>query len=297
MCRVTAGPGVAASYTIERRSFGGGTGVSMLGVGCGRVASINNPVPTREIEATLEAAVEAGINLFDTADIYGQGDSERTLSRLLRRYRDRMFVVTKVGGRHGRYAGVIRIAKPLLRVLVRSSPRLRGTVVRARTATVTYNYHPHDLGCAIEGSRRRLRLDHLDGLLLHNPSIETLRDPGIHDFFAELLRGRRSRHVGVSVETVAEVEAALSMPSPLTIIQLPLAAANALSGTGLVERIRQRQIGIFVRGILRRPPAGIDNKLSLHEAVSAAIAPNLVTAAIVGVSTRRHLNELLSVLS
>jgi aryl-alcohol dehydrogenase-like predicted oxidoreductase len=39
--------------------------------------SINNAVPMREIEATLEAAVESGVTLFDTADIYGQGNSER----------------------------------------------------------------------------------------------------------------------------------------------------------------------------------------------------------------------------
>jgi aryl-alcohol dehydrogenase-like predicted oxidoreductase len=43
------------------------------------VSSISNPVPTREVKATLEAAAEAGINLFDTANIYGHGDSERTL--------------------------------------------------------------------------------------------------------------------------------------------------------------------------------------------------------------------------
>lgn len=116
---------------MERRSFGDGVCVSVLGIGCGRVASISNPVPMREIEATLEAAVEAGINLFDTADIYGQGDSERTLSRLLSRYRDRMFVVTKVGGHHSRYASAIRIAKPILRMLVRSRPQLRSAVVRS----------------------------------------------------------------------------------------------------------------------------------------------------------------------
>ncbi len=52
-----------------RRSFGNGVRVSILGVGCGRVGSISNPVPMREIGATLEAAVEAGVNLFDTADI------------------------------------------------------------------------------------------------------------------------------------------------------------------------------------------------------------------------------------
>ena len=81
-----------------RRSFGNGVRVSVLGIGCGRVGSISNAVSMREIEATLEVAVEAGINLFDTADIYGQGDSERTLSRLLRRHGDSLFVVTKVGG-------------------------------------------------------------------------------------------------------------------------------------------------------------------------------------------------------
>src|SRR5262249_39866746 len=100
-----------------QRSFSDGLSVSILGMGCGRVGSVSNPTPMREIKATLEAAIEAGINLFDTADIYGQGDSERTLSRLLRRYRDRMFVMTKVGGRHGHHAGIIRLTKPLLRMM------------------------------------------------------------------------------------------------------------------------------------------------------------------------------------
>ena len=46
---------------MQYRSFGGGGRVSVLGMGCGRVGSINNMVPMREIEATLEAAVEAGV--------------------------------------------------------------------------------------------------------------------------------------------------------------------------------------------------------------------------------------------
>lgn len=281
---------------MQQRSFGPGLCVSVLGVGCGRVASINNPVPMREIEATLEAAVEAGVNLFDTADIYGQGDSERTLSRLLRRHRGRMFVVTKVGGRHSRYASAIRLAKPVLRMLVRSRPQLRNTVVRARTAAVSHNFHPDELRLAVEASRRRLRLDQLDGLLLHNPSISTLRDTEIHDFLAELLRAGSATHVGVSVESIAEVEAALRIP-PVTIIQLPLVVANELSGTAILQQVRERNIAIFIREILRRPDSGIRNNFSLHNVVSAAIAPEFVTAAIIGVSTRSHLNELLSVLS
>ena len=278
---------------MKQRSFSDDVRVSVIGIGCGRVASISNHVPMREIEATLEAAVEAGINLFDTADIYGQGDSERTLSRLLRRHRDRMFVVTKIGGRHNRYASIIRLAKPLLRILVRSKPQLRDTVVRTRTATVSHNFYPRDLNLAVEGSRRRLGLDQLDGLLLHNPSLETLHNPEIHDFLSELLQSGRAAHVGASVKSLPEVEAALTIPA-VTLLQVPLAVANALSGTVALAQISQRQIAVFVREVIAGP---IPNRLPLREAVSTAIAPDFITAAIIGVSTRRHLNEIISAVS
>jgi aryl-alcohol dehydrogenase-like predicted oxidoreductase len=277
---------------MEHRSFGGATRVSVLGVGCSRVGSISNPVPMREIKATLGSAIEAGINLFDTADIYGQGDSERTLGRLLRRYRDQMFVTTKVGHDLARYAAAIRIAKPLLRGLVRSRSDRRSAVLRARAGAMSQNFSPQRLRRAVEGSRRRLGLDRLDALLLHNPSVETLRDPEIHDFLAELVHSGQAAQVGASVESHPEVEAALSVP--ITILQIPVAVANALSGTAILEHIRRRNIGVFVREILSGP---IPRSRPSREAVSAAIAPDFVAAAIIGVSTRRHLNELLSAVS
>jgi aryl-alcohol dehydrogenase-like predicted oxidoreductase len=278
---------------MERRSFGDGAYVSVLGIGCGRVASISNPVPAREIEATLEAAVETGVNLFDTADIYGQGDSERTLARLLRRHHERLFVVTKVGGRHGRYAGLVRLAKPLLRVLARSRPTLRSAVIRARTATVVHDFSPPDLRLAVEASRCRLGVDRLDGLLLHNPSIETLHKPEIRDFLDGLLHDGKAARVGASVDSLAALEVAVSIPA-LTMIQTPMDVAAALPGTMTLRSIRQRNIGLLVREVLRRPDHPIGEQRPPHAALSAAIAPDFVTAAIVGISTRRHLNELLS---
>src|SRR6516162_9563271 len=209
---------VLANLTMQRRSFGDGVCVSVLGVGCGRVGSISNPVPMREIEATLEAAIEAGINLFDTADIYGQGDSERTLAGLLHRHGDRMFVVTKVGGRHSRYATVLRLAKPLLQVVARSRPNVRSAAVAARTATVVHDFSPRDLLPAVDASRCRLSLDQLHGLLLHSPSVETLGKPEIHDFLAELLRSGKAQRVGASVDSLAALEAAVSIPA-VSVIQ------------------------------------------------------------------------------
>jgi aryl-alcohol dehydrogenase-like predicted oxidoreductase len=275
-----------------RRSFGNGMRVSALGIGCSRVGSINNPVPMREIEATLEAAVEAGVNLFDTADIYGQGDSERTMGRLLRRHGNSVFVMTKVGGRHSRYAGVARLAKPLLRAMARTWPDARNAIVTARTATVVHDFSPSDLLPAVEASRRRLGLDSLHGLLLHSPSADTLRKSEIHDFLDELLRSRKTARVGASIDSLDALEAALSIPS-VTMIQAPLEVANTLPGTAILGSMRQRNIGLFVREILRKASHRTDETQSPAQALLAAVAPDFVTSAIIGVSTRRHLTELL----
>jgi aryl-alcohol dehydrogenase-like predicted oxidoreductase len=277
-----------------RRTFDGGVRVSALGVGCGRVGSISNPTPMREIEATLEAAVETGINLFDTADIYGQGDSERALGRLLRRHRDGLFVMTKVGGRHGRYAAIMRFAKPLLRAAARSRPKVRNAVVTARTAGVVHDFSPSDLLPAVDASRRRLGLDELHGLLLHSPSSAALRKPEIRDFLDEMLRSGKTARVGASVDSLDALEAAVSIPS-VSLVQAPLEVVSALPGTPLLDAIRRRGVGLFVREILRKPGHAADGARpsSATQALSAALAPEFVTSAIVGVSTRRHLAELL----
>jgi aryl-alcohol dehydrogenase-like predicted oxidoreductase len=272
-----------------KRSFGNGVRVSVLGVGCGRVGSISNTVPMREIVATLDTAVEAGVNLFDTADIYGQGDSERILGRLLRRHRDRMFVVTKIGGRHSRYAGLVRIAKPLLRSVAKSSPSARSTVVAARTATVVHEFSPSDLRPAVEASRRRLGLDKLHGVLLHSPSAETLHKTEVHDFLNGLLHDGKAGQVGVSVDSFDALEAAVSIPA-VTMIQASMEVAEVLPGTAVLDRMRQKNIGLFVREILRRQET--DKKP--QQSLSAAISLDFVTSAIVGVSTRKHFSELLS---
>jgi aryl-alcohol dehydrogenase-like predicted oxidoreductase len=272
-----------------KRSFGNGVRVSVLGVGCGRVGSISNTVPMREIVATLDTAVEAGVNLFDTADIYGQGDSERILGRLLRRHRDRMFVVTKIGGRHSRYAGLVRIAKPLLRSVAKSSPSARSTVVAARTATVVHEFSPSDLRPAVEASRRRLGLDKLHGVLLHSPSAETLHKTEVHDFLNGLLHDGKAGQVGVSVDSFDALEAAVSIPA-VTMIQASMEVAEVLPGTAILDRMRQKNIGLFVREILRRQET--DKKP--QQSLSAAISLDFVTSAIVGVSTRKHFSELLS---
>lgn len=277
---------------MERRSLGDSVRVSVLGIGCGRVGSISNPVPMREIEAMLEAAVEAGVSLFDTADIYGQGDSERTLGRLLRRHPKRIFIVTKVGGRHGRFAPYVRLAKPLLRLVTRARPQVQSVAVSVRTATVTHSFDPEALARAIDGSRRRLGMDRLQGLLLHSPSPDSLQRPEVADFLADVVAKSKSDYVGVSVDTFEALEAAVAIPA-VGLIQAPKLVCDALPSTPILQQIRQRNIAVFVREILRQASPDRGGRVSPQQAFSDAIAPDFVTSAIVGLSTRAHLKDFM----
>jgi aryl-alcohol dehydrogenase-like predicted oxidoreductase len=58
--------------------------VSLLGLGCGGLGSLTRPRTRRESLSLIAAAVDSGITLFDTADIYAQGESERLLGEALR---------------------------------------------------------------------------------------------------------------------------------------------------------------------------------------------------------------------
>jgi aryl-alcohol dehydrogenase-like predicted oxidoreductase len=184
--------------TVQYRSFGHRDRVSVLGIGCGRVGSMSNPVPMREIDATLLTAVAAGVTLFDTADIYGEGDSERILRRLAARHPNRSFVVTK----------------------------------------------------------------------------------------------ERALQVGVSANSIEEIEAAVAVPA-VTMIHVPMAVAWALAGTDLGSRLRQRNIAVMVWRVLRNGETITRDKVRPDQAFATAAAHPLVIAAIVGVSTHAHLNYLL----
>ena len=277
---------------MRERQFDGGVRVSVLGIGCGRVGSVSNPVPPREVEATLEFAVESGVSLFDTADIYGQGDSERTLGRMLRRHSGRMFIVTKVGGRHGRFRQLVRLAKPMLRFVARRQPAIHQTAVAVRTASVVHDFDPADLSRAVDASRRRLQLDQLDALLLHNPSAETLQKPGIQRFLEDALSRGRAKRVGVSVDTPSAVAGAVALPV-ITMVQAPGRVVDALKGSPVLDQARRRGVGLFIREIIGQQYRDVGDTRSARDALSDAVAPDYVTAAIVGVSTRNHLSTLL----
>jgi aryl-alcohol dehydrogenase-like predicted oxidoreductase len=123
---------------MQQRTLGRtGLKLGILGFGCGNVGGLMVRGAPAEQERAVARALELGINYFDTAPSYGDGESEKTLGRVLRRHRSEIVLGTK-----------FRIA-----------PEERGRLAEAITAS-------------LDASLRRLGRDEIDLLQLHNPITE-----------------------------------------------------------------------------------------------------------------------------
>src|ERR1700759_3159231 len=124
---------------METRVFGRtGTRLSLLGFGCGAVGGLMVRGDPRDQERAVARALEAGVNYFDTAVQYGDGESEKNLGRILQ---------------------ALKPANAVVGTKVRIPPDAYGRI--ADTVTTS-----------LEQSLARLRRDHVDIFHLHNPVTE-----------------------------------------------------------------------------------------------------------------------------
>ncbi|MFO7177552.1 MAG: aldo/keto reductase [Pseudomonadota bacterium] len=131
--------------------------------------------------ATLHRALDRGVNFFDTADVYGDGHSERLIARLRRERKDPFYVATKVGRR----------ANP-------------------HVATA---YRKENLTPYVERCLRNLEVEALDLVQLHCPPTDVYYMPEVFDGLDELVRQGKLRYYGVSVERVEEALKAIEYPN------------------------------------------------------------------------------------
>ncbi|MGP0094535.1 MAG: aldo/keto reductase [Xanthobacteraceae bacterium] len=268
------------------RSFGPhAEPLSVLGLGCGRIGSFSNPAPLTQIQRTLERALDLGITVFDTADVYGQGDSERVLGRFLKSRRDRAFVISKVGKRLSTEMRMMRPLKPVLRALAMASRRPNKTVILRRWGHMRSDFSIAHIAVALDATLRRLGLDTLDGLLLHSPPASAL-ELAVDAALAEFKRAGKVRHYGVSCDDLACLKAALDLPG-ITLLQLPLDVIISAEAAGLTPSIGERSIAVFAREVIRTQP-----DLSPPTAIAKAAARSDVTCVIAGTSNAHHLEDL-----
>ena len=257
--------------------------------GCSRIGSFNNPLSDRDALRLVQSALDMGVRVLDTANVYGQGDSERVIGRALKGRRDDAFVVTKCGMSFSPRVRLLLPLKPLLRPLLRpllarsgGGGAAAGVATAQRAAALRRSFAPAALSASLEGSLRRLGLQEVDALLLHSPDAAALADPAIAATLTRLKQAGRVRHFGVSCDDVESLHAALAMPG-LTMLQLPwlLVAdgqADALAALGLMVQVRE---------VIRSQPA-----LAPEVAVVQALRTTGVRTVLVGAHSQAHLGAL-----
>ena len=264
--------------------------LSAIGLGCSRVGSFSNATPRSEIRATLRAALDLGITVFDTADIYGQGDSELELGEALRGRRHGAFVITKLGKVFSSRMRALRVLKPIVGAILPAA--LAGRTVSARRArAIAHDFTPARFASAADASLRRLGFDHVDGLLLHSPPAAVVRDPEVGAALAALAAAGQVRAFGGWCAAGGGLAAARAMPGR-AMLQLTLPVLDEAIARGLWGQIRANGVIVFAREVIQRR-AG----LSVREAVASATARAEVDCVIVGASRRTHLQGLLEAAS
>ena len=145
---------------MRYRQFGKtGWRVSEIGFGGARIGGLFAQDGGRATSLrTLEAACDAGINFYDTADMYSQGESEILIGKAFRKKRDKVFIATKGGYCLPAQKRLIQLIKPIAKPIVRAIGLRRSAVPAALSGTISQDFSPGHLRKAVEASLRRLQI-------------------------------------------------------------------------------------------------------------------------------------------
>ena len=195
---------------MEYRELGRtGWKVSEIGLGTWAMGSSWGAVDDSRSLATLNRALDLGVNFFDTADVYG---SEPLLGQLRRQRSEPFYLATKLG--------------------VRLNPDPRA-------------YNRKNMTASVEGSLRDLGVETIDLMQLHVPPPEVY-NAEVFGILDELVEAGKIRHYGVSVERIAEAEKALEFPG-IQSVQIIFNIFRQRPAESFFPKAKSRGVGILAR--------------------------------------------------
>ena len=188
--------------------------VSEISFGAWAIGGSWGSVNDEDSLAALRRAVELGVNFIDTADVYGDGRSERLIARLRKESRQPIIVATKAG--------------------------------RALDPHVASGYNRQNLTRFVERSLKNLETEALDLLQLHCPPTEVYYMPETFAALDDLVAQGKLRYYGVSVEKVEEALKAIQYPNVQT-VQIIFNIFRQRPAELFFQEARRRQVGILAR--------------------------------------------------
>jgi aryl-alcohol dehydrogenase-like predicted oxidoreductase len=197
----------------QRRLGKSGLMVSEIGLGCWQLGGDFGPLSNDRAQEILQAAGGAGIDFWDTADVYGMGLSESRIEQYLSQNQAAVTVATKVGRAPGLYPG------PYTKEKVRAN---------------------------IAGSALRLGVDAVDLVQLHCVPLEVLRAGDMLAWMEDFRKEGLIRAFGASVETLEEAQAVVGHPG-LASLQIIFNIFRQNAASELFPVAEANDVGIIVR--------------------------------------------------
>jgi len=191
-----------------------GFSVSEIGFGAWAIGGTWGPTDDAEGLATLHRALDLGVNFFDTADVYGDGHSERLLGRLRRERQEPFFIATKAGRR--------------------SSPHVADA------------YTAKNLTAWVESSLVNLGVEALDLVQLHCPPTDVYYRPEVFGALEDLTAAGKVRFYGVSVERVEEGLKAMEYPGVQS-VQIVFNLFRQRPAELFFEQAKKKRVGVIAR--------------------------------------------------
>jgi aryl-alcohol dehydrogenase-like predicted oxidoreductase len=188
--------------------------VSEVSFGAWAIGGAWGPVEDRESIAALHTAIDHGVNFIDTADVYGDGRSERLIAQVLKERSETIYVATKAG--------------------------------RRLDPHVADGYNAQNLTAFVERSLRNLDTDCLDLLQLHCPPTEVYYRPEVFGALDDLVAAGKIRYYGVSVEKVEEALKAIEYPNVQT-VQIIFNMFRHRPAELFFAEAQRRKVGILAR--------------------------------------------------
>ena len=188
--------------------------ISEISFGAWAIGGAWGQTDDRESLAALHAALDGGVNFFDTADVYGDGRSERLLANLKQERKEKFYIATKAGRR----------------LPVQSAA----------------GYSRKNLMAWVNRSLKNLNTDAIDLLQLHCPHPEVFYRPEIFGTLDDLVKAGKLRHYGVSVEKVEEALKAIEYPNVQS-VQIIFNIFRQRPAELFFTEAQRRKVGILAR--------------------------------------------------
>jgi len=200
---------------MKYRPFGRtGWQVSEIGFGAWAIGAEWGHVSEEDALDALRTAIKNGVNFIDTADVYGDGRSERLVGKVIKEFSDRIYVATKAG--------------------------------RRLQPHVAAGFTRENLTAFIERSCTNLGLETLDLVQLHCPPSEVYYMPEVFGILDDLVKAGKLQHYAVSVEKVEEAIKALEFPN-IQSVQIIFNIFRQRPSELFFPLAREKKVGILAR--------------------------------------------------